>query len=72
MTSETLVERLDGTSGQVKEMGMVIPAASPDEVICDAARRALPGPCRRRMIDVGVSVSLFAPRGTWIPVHHSE
>lgn len=39
MTNETLVERLDGTSGQVKEMGIVIPAASPDEVICAATRR---------------------------------
>jgi hypothetical protein len=39
MTNETLVDRLDRTAGVVKEMGMVIPTASPDEVICAATRR---------------------------------
>ena len=39
MTNETLVGRLDSIAGTVKEMGMVIPAASPDEVICAATRR---------------------------------
>jgi len=39
VTNETLVARLDGTAGAVQEMEMVIPAASPDEVICAATRR---------------------------------
>jgi 1,4-dihydroxy-2-naphthoyl-CoA hydrolase len=34
MTQETLLARLDSPSGWVKEMGIVIRAASPDEVTC--------------------------------------
>jgi uncharacterized protein (TIGR00369 family) len=34
MTNETLVGRFNGPAGGVKEMGIVILAASPDEVIC--------------------------------------
>ena len=32
---ETLVERLNSLTGWVKEMGIVILAASPDEVTCE-------------------------------------
>ena len=39
MTNETLVGRLDSIPGTVKEMGMIIPATSPDELICAATRR---------------------------------